>query len=111
MGLQACYDSKDDPDFPCKVDKIKVFSIHEYKCYANYWRKYAALDGGKNIKRRDETCGDGFKPRNETNFYVRMKSAMRDRYGDAVADDFWDPYFDATKLWVTETSCSGDINF
>ena len=36
---------------------------------------------------------------------------MRATYGDDLADTFWDPYFDGIKLWVTETSCSGDFDF
>lgn len=36
---------------------------------------------------------------------------MRTKYGDALASEFWDPYFDEVKLWVTETSCSGDLKY
>jgi hypothetical protein len=111
--LQACYDNK-DADPPCNVEKIKVYSVHEYKCYASFWRKYAALDGGDDVHVRQRKCEaeEGpFKPRKEVNFYVRLKKAMRERYGDVLADNFWDPYFNSVKLWVTETSCSGDLNW
>merc|ERR1711976_1002472 len=30
--LKACWSMRDDPDFPCDVDAIKVWSVHDYKC-------------------------------------------------------------------------------
>jgi len=106
--LQACYDNRNAVP-PCNVEKIKAFSLHEYKCYASFWRKYAAKDGGDDVSVVDKSCSEPFKPKKETNFYTQMKMAMRKRYGDEPATSFWDPYFDNVKLWVTETSCSGDL--
>jgi len=110
--LKACYDKRNEADLPCDVSLIKVFSVHEYKCYSNYWRKYAALDGGDGVTVKDPACTEKFKPRSEVNIYSAFKKAMREHYaGDAVAIEFWKGYFDEVKLWVTETSCSGDLKF
>ena len=108
--LQACYDNK-AADPPCNVELIEVFSVRECKCYENYWRKYAASDGGDAIKVLHNGCAEKFRPSKETNIYTSLKTAMREKYGDAEASSFWDPYFDSVELWVTETSCSGDLKF
>jgi len=108
--LKACYDNRKSVP-PCDVSLIKVFSVHEYKCYAGYWRKYAAADGGDSVNVKDGGCKEPFKPRVEINIYTVMRNAMREEYGDDVASSFWDVYFDSVKLWVTETSCSGDFAY
>jgi len=108
--LQACFDSRNE-DPPCNVELVRTYSIHEYKCYGSFWRKYAARDGGGDVDVVDGDCPGRFKPRNEVNFYTQLKTAMRARYGNETADSFWDPYFDSVKLWVTETSCSGDLDW
>lgn len=108
--LSSCYGNRTASP-PCNVELINTFSVHEYKCYENYWAKYAAVDGGDNIRRRERNCEDDFRPRNERNFYTALKADMRALYGDETATSFWDPYIDQAKLWVTETSCSGDRRF
>jgi len=108
--LAACYDNKDQEENPCDVELIKVYSVHEYKCYAGYWRKYAASDEGENTEVKEEGCKDKFKPKKDTNIYTSLKNAMREKYPEVYVS-FWEPYFNEVKLWVTETSCSGDLDF
>merc|ERR1712218_338953 len=105
--LQACYNEKDSNP-PCDVTKIEAFSLDEQNCYASFWRKYAAQDGGDDVSAVDPSCG-GLRHPNLENFYTKLKTAMRGKYGEAQAKEFWDPYFSKAKLWVTETSCSEDM--
>eukprot|EP00927_Polykrikos_kofoidii_P051162 TRINITY_DN44969_c0_g1_i1.p1 TRINITY_DN44969_c0_g1~~TRINITY_DN44969_c0_g1_i1.p1 ORF type:complete len:475 (+),score=93.56 TRINITY_DN44969_c0_g1_i1:92-1426(+) len=109
--LQACYDRRSLADHPCKVEKIEVFSVHEYKCYAGYWRKYFATDGGDDVEVKDPSCKERFKPRKEVNFYTSVMTAMHKAYTDPKDRSFWAEYIGGVKLWVTETSCSGDIDW
>lgn len=115
--LQACYEKKDAVP-PCTVEKIEVFSVHEYKCYGGYWRKYAASDGGDSVEEvgDSKTCSERFKPKKEANIYTNFKNVMRKKHGTDEAwepydEAFWNDYIDGVKLWVTETSCSGDYRF
>jgi hypothetical protein len=120
--LQACYEQK-DANPPCTVEKIEVFSVHEYKCYADYWRKYAARDGGEDVTiGGGDSCEERFKPRGERNIFTSFKSVMSKKYQPKMDEEdmepwkhynqtFWDDYIDRVKLWVTETSCSGDFRF
>lgn len=107
--LSACYDNRNS-DPPCTVELIKTYSIHEYKCYAGYWQKYAtnAPDNGASVDFGG--CGR-FKPKvnGEVNFYEAMKDAMVKLYPNDSA--FWSNYLGQVKLWVTETSCSGDYEW
>lgn len=107
--LSACYDNRASNP-PCTVELIQKFSVHEYKCYARFWQKYAtnASDGGSSVVIDDDTCGS-FKPKAEVNWYSAMKDAMVNLYPDDSA--FWLNYLSQVKLWVTETSCSGDYEW
>lgn len=107
--LSACYENKDDEEKPCNVELIKAISVHEYKCYGSYWRKFAAVDGGADVVLGDDTCEENFRPRSETNMYTQFREAMAERYPDDM--DFWNNYFDNVQIWVTETSCSGDLKY
>jgi len=110
--LQACYDQRNNATFPCDVTKIVRWSIHEYKCFGSYWRKYAAVDGGDDVVLGDPTkCGGAGHFAAETNLYTAFRQAMLLKYGQEVAESFWYPYINNTKLWVTETSCGGDNSF
>jgi hypothetical protein len=111
--LQACYDKRNSTTFPCDVTKIGVWSIHEYKCYASYWRKYAALDGGNSTSAAgNESCEEELKPETKAmNIYVNFKEQMRRKYKTEEDQKFWSSYIDGVKLWVTETTCSGDNKY
>jgi len=114
--LEACYECRADAAEPCEhscdVTKIKVFSVHEYKCYANYWKKYASNDGGNDIKKvNNGSCTKDFEPRSDKNLYTKISTAMRAKFGNDKADAFWDPWLYSVKIWVTEHSCSGDYRY
>lgn len=35
--LTACWEQRNDADFPCDVNAITKIAIHDYKCYESYW--------------------------------------------------------------------------
>lgn len=38
--LKACYDLRNDEEWPCKIEAITAWSIHDYQCKAKRFRRH-----------------------------------------------------------------------
>lgn len=112
--LQACYDNRNAAP-PCNVELIKAISVHHMVCYAGFWRKSFAPSGGDDVEMCDQNCQRCSEqpkfPKTQDNFYTFFKERMREKYGSAEMESFWDPYFDSVKIWVVPNSCGNDANY
>eukprot|EP00928_Gymnodinium_smaydae_P047703 TRINITY_DN31852_c0_g1_i1.p1 TRINITY_DN31852_c0_g1~~TRINITY_DN31852_c0_g1_i1.p1 ORF type:complete len:460 (+),score=71.28 TRINITY_DN31852_c0_g1_i1:79-1458(+) len=111
--LQACYDNRSAVP-PCKVELIKTISVHHMVCYAGFWRKTFAKNGGDDMEMCDERCQQCSTPPkfpSQDNFYSYFKDRMRKKYSNAEMESFWNPYFDSLKIWVVPNSCGNDSDY
>merc|ERR1712046_133738 len=62
------------------------------------------VDGGADVKEpKCQNTASKAKP-----FYRTLRKEMEKVYSKEEMTNFWNPYFDTVKLWVTEHSCNGD---
>lgn len=80
--LMACYDQKDDDDYPCDYTTISRFNIHNYHCSEDYI---------------NETWGPN------GSFLKKLKNQLG-TYGGVD----WDTFVSTTPYWLTETNCNWD---
>jgi len=82
--LKRCYDLKDHSAYPCDVNLIAKFAVHQYDCREWIWNDWY---GGSNS--------------------VMIESLITNM-GDYCAEDDcpdWSAYVRDRELWVTETNC------
>jgi len=84
--LKECYTRRNLKENPCDVDKIKIFSVHDYRCKGKLWRQ--------NYKRNGK-------------FHKSLVRSIR-KYGRATRGKNWNAYVAERPIWVTETNCNWD---
>jgi hypothetical protein len=80
---------ENEQENPCRVDAIKYFSVHYYKCEVKQWKKNYELETG--------------------NLYKKTVKALEDlekESGSPKKD--WEGYFNSRPLMLTETNCTWD---
>jgi len=82
--LKKCYLLKDDPDYPCDVETIQAWSIHDYQCKAKRFRRHYG----------------------EKVWYEDLAELLRD--DEEVGSYDWRTYVEARPIWMTETNCNWD---
>jgi hypothetical protein len=71
----------------CDVETIAAFSVHDYKCSAEYWQMAYGEDG-------------------------QFHTALREYLTNGTEGNMdWGRYVRARPIWVTETNCNGDYGF
>eukprot|EP00443_Scrippsiella_acuminata_P056604 CAMPEP_0115388464 /NCGR_PEP_ID=MMETSP0271-20121206/9184_1 /TAXON_ID=71861 /ORGANISM="Scrippsiella trochoidea, Strain CCMP3099" /LENGTH=483 /DNA_ID=CAMNT_0002811945 /DNA_START=83 /DNA_END=1534 /DNA_ORIENTATION=+ len=81
--LKACWDQREDQEFPCDVEKIAAVSVHLHQCMEDTWTRLFSQGTGQ--------------------FFRDMKQQMQ-----AYGGKDWDAFIDSRKIWVTEFSCNDD---
>jgi hypothetical protein len=89
MFLKRCDDLKNDPSAPCDVEKIYAFSVHEYECSENFWKKNYLEQGFQN----------------------KLVARMRYKKGGFYGGRDWEKFIKSRKVWVTETNCNWEPDF
>jgi hypothetical protein len=79
--LKECYDKRNDSLYPCDIELIKMFAVHQYDCRESIWNDWY---GGDNSK---------------------MVTGLIANLGVFGEKNNWKEYILDRKLWVTETSC------
>jgi hypothetical protein len=79
--LKECYDKRNNSLYPCNVELIKMFAVHQYDCRESIWNDWYGGDNSEMITRLIAKLGDFGGKKN------------------------WTEYILDRKLWVTETNC------
>lgn len=82
--IKACYANRNDEENPCDVNSIKKFSIHDYNCSENYWRRNYG----------------GVHPKSFQQLLIKKLKVIED------PEINWTDYVNKRPLWVTETNCN-----
>jgi len=89
--IGGCWLKRNEEENPCDIWMIKAVSMHDYKCTSKYYHELYEPDGELSYQK---------------DLISRVKEVTGDEWDDEIAD-----WVETTPVWLTETTCDGDVKY
>lgn len=91
-----CYAYRNDHEYPCNVEDIKVLSIHFYICDAGWWPREFKKLFDYNLEKLEQLIPE---------YSAKLGTKEKAEFDK----DYWKQYLESRELWVTEYNCGVDV--